>query len=152
MNMVPMSNSVMGSIHSHPGKSYSPSDADLNFFNGYSVNIITKYPYESVEDVAFYNSIGERVVVEIMKYHSRNQENANLTCPMCKGSRIKMANTDGLGVYDSADQRYICEDCGYIGSLILDTAEHEKTALDIAMEEDLRRIKKEIELEEILGN
>ena len=70
-----------------------------------------------------------------------------LICPKCKGQRIKPATADVLAVYGSPDQRYICDDCGYTGSLVLDVSEQEKSEYDILMEEDLMRIKKEMEYE-----
>jgi len=69
-----------------------------------------------------------------------------VVCPKCKGKRIKPATMTGFAVYGSPDQRYVCEDCGYCGSLILDVSEQEKSELDIAMEEDLMKIKKELGL------
>jgi predicted RNA-binding Zn-ribbon protein involved in translation (DUF1610 family) len=67
-------------------------------------------------------------------------------CPNCKGNRIKPANESAFAIYGSPDQRYVCDDCGYIGSLIIDSEEHEKSKSDIAMEEDLMKIKKELGL------
>ncbi len=69
-----------------------------------------------------------------------------LICPNCKGNRIKPANESAFAIYGSPDQRYVCDDCGYIGSLIIDTKEHEKSRSDIAMGEDLMKIKKELGL------
>ncbi len=44
-----------------------------------------------------------------------------LRCPQCGSKRvIFLSTTDGTAV-GSTDQRYLCKDCGYRGSLILDT-------------------------------
>lgn len=45
-----------------------------------------------------------------------------LRCPKCGSRRvIFLSTTDGTAV-GSTDQRYLCKDCGYRGSLILDDA------------------------------
>jgi len=71
-----------------------------------------------------------------------------IICPKCKGNRIKPATMTGIAGYGSPDQRYFCEDCGYTGSLILDVSEQEKSEPDIAIENDLMEIKRELESEE----
>lgn len=71
---------------------------------------------------------------------------ARLLCPECKSDKIKPATMTSVAIYGSPDQRYVCEDCGYTGSLVIDVSEHEKTEHDIAMEEDLMKIRKELGL------
>lgn len=47
-----------------------------------------------------------------------------LRCPNCGGKRLvflSMTNGTAIG---STDQRYLCKDCGYRGSLVIDTPEH----------------------------
>mgnify|MGYP001056071636 CR=1 FL=1 len=58
--MVPIGIKATGSVHSHPGESFAPSQADLNFFEKYTVNLIVKKPYKSIEDVAAYDRRGKR--------------------------------------------------------------------------------------------
>lgn len=58
--MVPIGIKAIGSVHSHPGERSAPSQADLNFFEKYEVNLIVKKPYKSIKDVAAYNKHGKR--------------------------------------------------------------------------------------------
>ena len=52
---------VVGSCHSHPGRSNIPSIADKKFFSKYlGIHLIIKYPYGK-EDVAFYDNYGEKI-------------------------------------------------------------------------------------------
>ncbi|MFA5745328.1 MAG: Mov34/MPN/PAD-1 family protein [archaeon] len=64
-DLVPMSLSVIGSVHSHPNNYSHPSTADLRFFSSKSINIIAHYPY-SPESFVAYNSKGEEMSVKII--------------------------------------------------------------------------------------
>jgi proteasome lid subunit RPN8/RPN11 len=65
-HMLPIDYSVMGSVHSHPGHSNRPSDADLQFFSHFGgVHIITCLPYDETSWMA-YNSNGERIRLEVL--------------------------------------------------------------------------------------
>jgi len=77
-----------------------------------------------------------------------------LLCPICKGEKIKPATMTGLAIYGSPDQRYVCEDCGYIGSLILDVSEQEESESDVLMMKDLEMIKEDVlkQTEQVLIN
>lgn len=61
-DMKPIDPSIIGSVHSHPGNSFTPSKADLRFFNktGFA-HLILKYPYKGIEDVAAYDNMGNRI-------------------------------------------------------------------------------------------
>jgi proteasome lid subunit RPN8/RPN11 len=61
-DMTPIDSSIIGSVHSHPGNSFAPSKADLNFFNktGF-IHLILRYPYKSLGDVAAYDNMGNRM-------------------------------------------------------------------------------------------
>ncbi len=56
-HMLPIDFSIVGTAHSHPSGSASPSAADLNHFYG-RVMLILAYPYRETS-VAAYNSRGE---------------------------------------------------------------------------------------------
>ena len=56
-HMLPIDFSIVGTAHSHPSGSVSPSVADLNHFYG-KVMLILAYPYKKTR-VAAYNSRGE---------------------------------------------------------------------------------------------
>jgi len=71
------------------------------------------------------------------------EDKTQLICPKCGGKRINQIITK---IYGSSPQRYTCKDCGYVGSFVLDVSRREKTESDIAMEEDLMKIKKELGL------
>ena len=64
-NMVPIDTSIVGSVHSHPGRPI-PSRADLNFFEKGKINIIAGYPY-TFESLAAYNADGTPATLEIVK-------------------------------------------------------------------------------------
>ncbi len=51
-----------------------------------------------------------------------------LRCPKCKGKRILYSGMtlSDTGGYGATDQKYLCKDCGYAGSLILDTSKEKK--------------------------
>ena len=59
--MMPMLSDAVGSVHSHPGYSAQPSDADLQFFSkrGY-FHIIIAQPYNE-ESIRAYDSYGDLV-------------------------------------------------------------------------------------------
>lgn len=64
--MAPVDFSLIGSVHSHPGYSNEPSDADLDYFsNSGGVHIITCMPYDRNSWRA-YNSRGEVLDLEII--------------------------------------------------------------------------------------
>lgn len=65
--MIPIDKSIVGSVHSHPGSSNMPSRGDLHLFNKKGgVNLIVKYPYESIMDVVAYDSVGKKVEIEVV--------------------------------------------------------------------------------------
>jgi len=67
MHMLPMASKGIGMVHSHPSGSNRPSEADLQMFAKYgNVNLIVKYPYQSVEDVAAYDKEGKRLEIEVI--------------------------------------------------------------------------------------
>lgn len=66
MDMKPLDSTIIGSVHSHPGSSFRPSEADLNFFGkaGF-IHLVVKYPYHSIADVAAYDISGSRLELEV---------------------------------------------------------------------------------------
>jgi proteasome lid subunit RPN8/RPN11 len=65
LHMLPIDFSVVGSVHSHPGHSARPSDADLAFFSYFgSVHIITCLPFDRTSWRA-YNLRGERIELKV---------------------------------------------------------------------------------------
>lgn len=48
----------------------------------------------------------------------------DLRCPVCGSGKINYSGTSTTmgGGYESTDARYVCEDCGYTGALILDVS------------------------------
>jgi|GEM_PF-1169054 len=60
-----------------------------------------------------------------------------LRCPKCGSKRIIfLSTTDGTAV-GSTDQRYLCKDCDYRGSLILDTIIPKKEPQSFALAKNL---------------
>ena len=47
LHMLPIDYTVVGTVHSHPGRSFNPSEGDLRLFRKYGyVHIITRVPYD----------------------------------------------------------------------------------------------------------
>jgi len=63
MHMLPMDFSIVGTIHSHPSGSLTPSPGDLNNSMG-RVIIIVAFPYQG-ENVAAYNRDGKRLTLHV---------------------------------------------------------------------------------------
>lgn len=64
--MAPADLSIVGSVHSHPGHSNEPSEADVEFFGHYGgVHIITCLPYD-MDSWKAYNSKGQQVRLDVV--------------------------------------------------------------------------------------
>ncbi len=62
MDMIPLDRSIIGSVHSHPGPDFRPSNADLAFFERTGpVHLIARAPYKDIDDVATYDRSGKRI-------------------------------------------------------------------------------------------
>jgi len=66
LHLLPMDFSLVGTVHSHPSGNKTPSDVDFNHFFG-RILMIVGYPYASLEDVAAYNSLGEKLLLNITR-------------------------------------------------------------------------------------
>jgi proteasome lid subunit RPN8/RPN11 len=66
LHLLPMDFSMVGTVHSHPSGNKTPSDVDFNHFFG-RILMIVGYPYASVQDVAVYNSHGEKLLLTVTK-------------------------------------------------------------------------------------
>jgi proteasome lid subunit RPN8/RPN11 len=65
--MLPYDESIKGTVHSHPGPSPWPSQADLNFFSKFGgVHLIIAYPFTE-ESVRAYRSDGTRLKIEVVE-------------------------------------------------------------------------------------
>ncbi|NJE10134.1 Mov34/MPN/PAD-1 family protein [Thermococcus sp. MAR1] len=65
--MLPYDESIKGTVHSHPGPSARPSEADLHFFSKFGgVHLIIAYPF--LEDsVRAYRSDGSRLRIKVVE-------------------------------------------------------------------------------------
>ena len=63
---LPFDRSIIGTVHSHPSGSITPSTIDLNHFYG-GIMAIVCFPYASENDIAFYNREGERIPHKIIE-------------------------------------------------------------------------------------
>ncbi|ASJ01252.1 Mov34/MPN/PAD-1 family protein [Thermococcus gorgonarius] len=64
--MLPLDDSIVGTVHSHPAPIPDPSPQDLWFFSKFGgVHLIVFYPY-SRENVWAYNSEGSRIEIELV--------------------------------------------------------------------------------------
>ena len=66
LHMLPMDFSIVGTVHSHPSGNLAPSDADFNHFFG-RIIMIVGFPFAGVQNVAVYNSNGEKLRLQITK-------------------------------------------------------------------------------------
>ena len=66
LHLLPMDFSLVGTVHSHPSGNKTPSDVDFNHFFG-RILMIVGYPYASQQDVAAYNSHGEKLLFNITR-------------------------------------------------------------------------------------
>ena len=66
LHLLPMDFSLVGTVHSHPSGNKTPSDVDFNHFFG-RILMIVGYPYASLQDVAAYNSLGEKLLLNITR-------------------------------------------------------------------------------------
>lgn len=64
--MLPMDLSIIGTAHTHPSGSLTPSTADLNNFYG-RVMIIAAYPYASERDIIVINRLGEKLNYKVVE-------------------------------------------------------------------------------------
>ncbi len=66
-DMTPLDSSILGTVHSHPGRNPSPSRADLKFFRKVGeVHLIICYPYNSLDDVYSYTREGKPRELEVV--------------------------------------------------------------------------------------
>lgn len=62
----PLTSSIVGSVHSHPGPSNNPSRADLHFFSKRGmVHLIIKKPYKE-KDIQGYDAHGNKTEFEVV--------------------------------------------------------------------------------------
>ena len=64
-HMLPMDFSVVGTVHSHPSGNTNPSTVDLNHFFG-RILMIVGFPFANLQNVAVYNSKGEKLMLQIL--------------------------------------------------------------------------------------
>lgn len=62
--MLPIDFSLVGSVHSHPSGTATPSVGDLNHSFG-RVMMIVAYPFMGKENVAVYSSSGEQISLRL---------------------------------------------------------------------------------------
>ena len=66
LHMLPMDFSIVGTVHSHPSGNLAPSDVDFNHFFG-RILMIVGFPFAGEQNIAVYNSRGERLPLHIAK-------------------------------------------------------------------------------------
>ncbi len=66
LHMLPIDFSIVGTVHSHPSGSLTPSPADFNHLFG-RILMIVGFPFADERNIAVYNSSGERLPVQIIK-------------------------------------------------------------------------------------
>ena len=63
-HMLPVDFSVVGTVHSHPSGNINPSSVDINHFFG-RVLMIVGFPFTGAQNVAVYDSKGERLPFQV---------------------------------------------------------------------------------------
>ncbi|MEM2816277.1 MAG: Mov34/MPN/PAD-1 family protein [Candidatus Bathyarchaeia archaeon] len=63
-HMLPIDFSIIGTVHSHPSGSLTPSPADLNHLWG-SILMIVAFPFKDEKCAAVYNYKGEKLTLKI---------------------------------------------------------------------------------------
>lgn len=66
LHMLPIDFSIIGTVHSHPSGKLTPSTTDLNRSFGRIIMIVS-YPFANEQDIAVYNSSGERLRLQMAK-------------------------------------------------------------------------------------
>ncbi|MDH5459537.1 MAG: Mov34/MPN/PAD-1 family protein [Candidatus Bathyarchaeota archaeon] len=66
LHMLPMDFSIVGTLHSHPSGSLTPSTTDLNHFIGIILMIVA-FPFADERNIAIYNRSGEKLMLRITK-------------------------------------------------------------------------------------
>ncbi len=66
LHMLPMDFSIVGTVHSHPSGSLTPSTTDLNHFFG-NILMIVGFPFEDERKIAVYNRSGRKLPLHVMK-------------------------------------------------------------------------------------
>ncbi len=64
---VPIDETLIGSLHSHPYSTNRPSSQDKKFFLKYPLNLILGFPY-TIENIGFYDQRGEKIGVLLEQY------------------------------------------------------------------------------------
>jgi len=66
LSNIPMTSTIIGTVHSHPGVNRTPSDADLHLWSKFGfVHAIIGQPYVETS-ISFYQKNGKRILVEIV--------------------------------------------------------------------------------------
>ncbi|MCK4424265.1 Mov34/MPN/PAD-1 family protein [Candidatus Bathyarchaeota archaeon] len=66
LHMLPIDFSIIGTVHSHPSGTLTPSTADLNHVFG-STLMIVGFPFTDERNVAVYNHSGEKLTLQVTK-------------------------------------------------------------------------------------
>lgn len=66
LHMLPIDFSIIGTAHSHPSGSLTPSPADFNHLFG-RILMIVGFPFADERNIAVYNSNGEKLPLQIIK-------------------------------------------------------------------------------------
>ena len=62
---IPFDDAIIGSLHSHPNSTNTPSNADKKLFARYPINLILGYPF-LIENVGAYNKKINKLQIELI--------------------------------------------------------------------------------------
>ena len=67
IDLLPFDSSILGSVHSHPGRSALPSKADLRVFRKTGeMHLIIAYPF-TFESMRAMNALGQEIELEVVE-------------------------------------------------------------------------------------
>jgi proteasome lid subunit RPN8/RPN11 len=62
---IPLDDTIIGTMHSHPNGSNHASGADKKMFRKYKLNLILGYPY-TIENIAFYDEKANLIKITLL--------------------------------------------------------------------------------------
>jgi proteasome lid subunit RPN8/RPN11 len=62
---IPIDDTIIGSLHSHPNSNNHPSNADKKLFNKYQINLILGYPF-IIENIGAYDNKSNKILIELI--------------------------------------------------------------------------------------
>ena len=65
LHSIPFDDTIIGSLHSHPNSTNTPSKADKKLFIKYPINLIFGYPF-LIENIGAYDNKSNKISIELI--------------------------------------------------------------------------------------